>query len=253
VNRKQLAVIWCALLIAVSMVWFPGSWFGYIVIGYPAIRSDSVEFLVKIILPLTAFTLMLVYCLRSKPATAIGGVHLRSNRPRRFSLVCAMLILGAGLAAGFIGGYCVVTRGHPPVDTRLKQGRQPVDADDPFRNFCRREGYRHEVEALTRWLSDEKAGSIGILYNGDDAYSHDLYTYLLQSLPDKKVTVAFSDMYKSGDKSFFQEIKALESAKPEAIIFLGSYEDRTAFMESIAQMPQAGYWRKRLAKIKWVE
>jgi ABC-type branched-subunit amino acid transport system substrate-binding protein len=109
------------------------------------------------------------------------------------------------------------------------------------------------VEALTKWLSDEKAKSIGIVYNGDDAYSHDLYTYFVQSLPDKKVTVALSNMYKEGDKSFFREIKAIESAKPEAIIFLGSYEDRMAFLESIAQQPQAEFWQKRLKKIRWIE
>jgi hypothetical protein len=60
-------------------------------------------------------------------------------------------------------------------------------------------------------------------------------------------------MYTEGDKSFFREIKALESAKPEAIIFLGSYEDRMAFLEGIAQQPQAEFWQKRLKKIRWIE
>jgi hypothetical protein len=252
-NKRQLLVIWCALLIAASMVWFPGSWFGYIVIGYPAVRPDSFEFLVKVILPLAAFTVMFVYCLRAKGAATVGGVHLRAHRPRRVSFLYMMLILGAGVAAGFIGGYFVMSRGHRPADTMNREVRQAEAADDPFRNFCRREGYRHEVEALTKWLSEEKAKSIGILYNGDDAYSHDLYTFFVQSLPEKKVTVAFSNMYKEGDKSFFREIKALESARPEAIIFLGSHEDRIAFMETIAQQPRAEFWEKRLKKIRWIE
>ena len=251
-NKKQVVVIWCALLIAASMIWFPGSWFGYIVIGYPAIRPDSVEFLVKVILPLSAFTFLFVYSLRSKQAAA-GGAYLRANRPRRVSFFYAMQILVGGLAAGFIGGYFMIPRAHQPAETMNREDRQLQAVDDAFRNFCRREGYRHEVEALTKWLSDEKAKSIGIVYNGDDSYSHDLYTYFVQSLPDKKVTVALSNMYKEGDKSFFREIKALESAKPEAIIFLGSYEDRMAFLESIAQQPQAEFWQKRLKKIRWIE
>lgn len=251
-NKKQVVVIWSAVLIAASMIWFPGSWFGYIVMGYPAIRPDSVEFLVKVVLPLSAFTFLFVFSLRSKQAAA-GGAYRRANRPRRVSFFYAMLILGAGLATGFIGGYFMIPRAHQPADTMNREDRQLQEVDDAFRNFCRREGYRHEVEALTKWLSDEKAKSIGIVYNGDDAYSHDLYTNFVQSLPDKKVTVAFSTMYKEGDKSFLRDIKALESAKPEAIIFLGSYEDRMAFLESIAQQPQAEFWQKRLKKIRWIE
>ena len=252
-NKKQLLVIWCALLIAASMVWFPGSWFGYIVMGYPALKPDSVAFLVKIILPLSAFTLMLVYCLRNKQVTAAGSMHVRSYRPRRFSFLYALPILFAGLVAGFIGGYFMLFRADHPVDKLLEESRQADEVDDQFRNFCRREGYRQEVEALTKWLSDEQANRIAILYNGDDAYSHDLYTYFLQSLPDKKITVAFSDMFNEGDKSFFKEMKALESAKPEAIIFLGSYEERMAFLDTISQKPQAEFWQKRLKKIRWIE
>ncbi len=251
-NKRQLFVIWCAVLIAVSMIWFPGSWFGYIVMGYPAIRPASGEFAVKVILPLAAFTVLFVYSLRSK-RTAAGSPYLRVNRPRRVSFFSAMLILGAGLAAGFIGGSLMIPRAHQPADTMNRETRPLQDVDDPFRNFCRREGYRQDVEALTQWLSDEKAKSVGILYNGDDDYSHDLYTYFVQSLPDKKVTVAFSNRFNQGDRSFLRDIKALESAKPEAIVFLGSQEDRIAFMESITRQPQAEFWQQRLKKIRWLE
>jgi hypothetical protein len=163
------------------------------------------------------------------------------------------LILVAGLATGFIGGYFMVSRPDRPADTRGQESRQADEVDDQFRNFCRREGYRREVETLTQWLSEEQAGSIGILYNGDDDYSHDLYTYFLQSLSDKKITVAFSDRYKEGNTSFLQEMKALESAKPEAIIFMGTYEERVAFLETIDQQPQAEFWQKRRNKIRWIE
>jgi hypothetical protein len=234
------------------MVWFPGSWFGYIVHGYPVIRPDSIEFVVKIIMPLLSFTFLLVYCLRDKQSTA-AGVRTQAYRPRRVSLFSAMLILSVGIIAGFIGSFYLFPAADHPVDTAVPKGRTTDEADDPFRAFCRREGYRQEVEALTQWLKEEHADSIAILYNEDDAYSHDLYTHLVQSLPDEKITVAFSDTFKEGDRSFFREMKALESAQPEAIIFMGTQEERVAFLESIAQQSQVEFWQKRRNKIRWIE
>ncbi len=252
-NKRQLFIIWCGLLIAVSMIWFPGSWFGYIVNGYPVIKPDSRDFLVKILMPLLAFTFLLVYGLRDKQPHASGFARVRTYRPRRSSFFYASLILSGGIFFGFVGSYYVLSRTDRSVPSAVKQEMKNGEADDQFRNFCRREGYRQEVEALTKWLRDERANSIAILYNGDDAYSHDLYTCFLQNLPDQKITVAFSDMFKDGDKSFLKEMKALESAKPEAIIFLGRYDERVAFLETIAQQPQAEFWQKRLNKIKWIE
>ena len=252
-NKRQLFIIWCGLLIAVSMIWFPGSWFGYIVNGYPVIKPDSREFLVKILMPLLGFTILLVYCLRDKQVPASGFTGVRAYRPRRSSFFYALLILSGGIIFGFIGSYYMISRADRPVPKAVQQEMKAGEIDDQFRNFCRREGYRQEVEALTKWLRDERANSIAILYNGDDAYSHDVYTYFLQSLAHEKITVAFSNMFKDDDKSFLKEMKALESAKPEAIIFLGRYDERVAFLETIAQQPQAEFWQKRLNKIKWIE
>lgn len=252
-NKRQLLIAWCALLIATSMVWFPGSWFGYIVNGYPVIKPDSAEFLVKIIIPLFAFTLLLVYCLRDKQVSAAGGVRVQAYRRSRVSLFSAVLILSGGIIVGFIGSFYLFSEGDHPGEKIVTEQRKAGEVDDQFRNFCRREGYRQEVEALTKWLKEEQAYNIAILYNEDDAYSHDLYTHFLQSLPDEKITVAFSDTFKEGDKSFFREMKALESAQPEAIIFMGKYEERVAFLETIAQQPQAEFWQKRRNKIRWIE
>jgi len=252
-NKRQLFIIWCGLLIAVSMIWFPGSWFGYIVNGYPVIKPESREFLVKILMPLLGFTILLVYGMRDKRMPASGFAGVRTYRPRRSSFFYALLILSGGIFFGFMGSYYMISRADRPVPNPVKQEMKAGGADNQFRNFCRREGYRQEVEALTRWLRNERANSIAILYNGDDAYSHDVYTYFLQSLSQEKITVAFSDMFKDGDKTFIKEMKALESAKPEAIIFLGNYDERVAFLETIAQQPQAEFWQKRLNKIKWIE
>ena len=252
-NKRQLFIIWCGLLIAVSMIWFPGSWFGYIVNGYPVIKPESKEFLVKILMPLLGFTMLLVHGMRDKRMPASGFAGVRTYRPRRSSFFYALLILSGGIFFGFMGSYYMISRAGRPVPNPVKQEMKAGEADNQFRNFCRREGYRQEVEALTRWLRNERANSIAILYNGDDAYSHDVYTYFLQSLSQEKITVAFSDMFKDGDKTFIKEMKALESAKPEAIIFLGNYDERVAFLETIAQQPQAEFWQKRLNKIKWIE
>ena len=252
-NKRQLFIIWCGLLIAVSMIWFPGSWFGYIVNGYPVIKPESKEFLVKILMPLLGFTMLLVYGMRDKRMPASGFAGVRSYPPRRSSFFYALLVLSGGILFGFMGSYYMISRAGRPVPNPVKQEMKAGEADNQFRNFCRREGYRQEVEALTRWLRNERANSIAILYNGDDAYSHDVYTYFLQSLSQEKITVAFSDMFKDGDKTFIKEMKALESAKPEAIIFLGNYDERVAFLETIAQQPQAEFWQKRRTKIKWIE
>ena len=252
-NKRQILILWIALCIVASMIWFPGSWFGYIIDGYPVLKPDSMEFLVKIIIPLLAFTLLLLYCLRGKTVAATRSTRLRAHGRRVISLVFSLMILAAGLLFGFIGAYYMISRDERPVKSIAEEARKGDEVDDEFRNFCRREGYKKEVEALTTWLREEHAYTIAILYNGDDAYSHDLYTYFSQRLPDEKITIALSDTFKEGEKSFFRELKALESAQPEAIIFLGSYEERVAFLETIAQQPQADFWHKRLNKIRWIE
>lgn len=250
-NKRQLVIVWCAVLTGVSMIWFPGSWFGYIVPGYPVIKPDSAEFLMKILMPLLAFTVLLVYCLRDKQAT--GGMRVQAYRPPRIPLVSALLIMSGGIIVGFIGSYFMRAEADRGFEKTVVENSKAAEVHDQFRNFCRQEGYRQEVESLTQWLKEEQAHSIAILYNEDDAYSHDIYTYFLQRLPDEKITVAFSDTFKDGDKSFYREMKALESAQPEAIIFMGKYEERVAFLETIAQKPEAEFWLKRRDKIRWIE
>jgi len=67
------------------------------------------------------------------------------------------------------------------------------------------------------------------------------------------VTVTFSDMFKGGEQSFYSELKILESLEPEAIIFLGTYEERLAFIENVSEQSQIAFWQDSLNKIKWIE
>jgi len=80
-----------------------------------------------------------------------------------------------------------------------------------------------------------------------------LRSWWRKRLPDEKITVALSETFKEGGTSFFSEIKALESAQPEAIIFMGTYEERVAFLETIAQQTEVEFWQKRRNKIRWIE
>ena len=252
-NKRQLCILWVAVCLLASMVWFPGSWFGFIVEGYPALKPDSREFLVKVLLPLAAFTVLLLYSLGDRTVRAAGAVRARARRPRVLALAAAILILAAGLVLGFIAARSMMVQDDPPGKSIAQETQRLNEAGDEFRNFCRREGYRQQVEELTAWLREEHASRVAILYNGDDAYSHDLYTYFSKRLPDEKITIAVSDTFQDGERSFSQELTALESAQPEAIIFLGSYEERLAFMETIAQRPQGDFWQQRIHKIRWFE
>ena len=60
-------------------------------------------------------------------------------------------------------------------------------------------------------------------------------------------------MFKGGEQSFYSELKTLESLKPEAIIFLGTYEERLAFLENVSEQSQVAFWQDGLDKIKWIE
>ena len=51
-NKKQLYILWLALLLFISMVWFPGEWFGYIIEGYPVLKPESMEFIEEFSSPL---------------------------------------------------------------------------------------------------------------------------------------------------------------------------------------------------------
>ena len=147
----------------------------------------------------------------------------------------ANLVLAGGVLVGFIVGYVVLRYQVRPVNIVHEEVQWVTAGDNEFRQFCKREGYKEEVNLLTTWLKDNQAHEIAILYNGDDAYSHDLYTYFSEKIKEEQqVTVTFSDMFQEGEHSFYSELKTLESLKPEAIIFLGTYEERLAFLENVS-------------------
>ena len=252
-NKKQLYILWLALLLFISMVWFPGEWFGYIIEGYPVITPESLEFMVRILLPFAATALLIIYSLRDKKQPLRGTRHAQSAHVGRSSIMKVNLVLAGGVLLGFVVGYVVLRYQVRPVNTVREEVQWVNAGDDEFRKFCKREGYKEEVNALTTWLKDKQAHEIAILYNGDDAYSHDLYTFFSEKIKEEQVTVTFSDMFKGGEVSFYSELKILESLKPEAIIFLGTYEERLAFLENVSEQSQVAFWQDSLNKIKWVE
>jgi hypothetical protein len=252
-NKKQLYILWFALLLFISMVWFPGEWFGYIIEGYPILKPESMEFMVRILMPFAAVTLLMIYSLRDKKKPLRRTPNVTSVSPGNRSIMKANLVVGGGVLLGFVVGYAVLRYQVRPV-TIVREEVQWVNAgDDEFRKFCKREGYKEEVNVLTTWLKDKQAHEIAILYNGDDAYTHDLYTYFSEKIKEEQVTVTFSDMFKGGEQSFYSELRVLESLKPEAIIFLGTYEERLAFLENVSEQSQVAFWQDGLDKIKWIE
>jgi len=252
-NKKQLYILWLALLLFMSMVWFPGEWFGYIIEGYPVLKPESMEFMVRILLPFAATTLLILYSLRDKKYPLRKAHQVKSARAGSSAIMKANLVLAGGVLVGFIVGYVVLRSQVRPVNTVREAVPWVAAGDDEFRTFCKREGYKKEVNLLTTWLKDQQAHEIAILYNGDDAYSHDLYTYFTEKIKEEPVTVKFSDMFKAGEQSFYSELKILESLQPEAIIFLGTYEERLAFLENVSEQSQVAFWQDGLDKIKWIE
>lgn len=252
-NKKQLCTIWLTLLLLTSMVWFPGMWFGYIVKGYPAIRPESVEFVVRILLPLVAVALLIVYSLRDKERVLIDNPLVGKMSQKKSAILKSVLILSIGLLVGLSAGY-FVWKSH--VETERVVMNQSTDIrllDNTFRDFCKREGYKNEVDVLTDWLKKKQAGDVAILYNADDSYSHDIYNLFSHKLEDEKVEIVFSDMFKAGERSFYSRLKIIESLKPEAIIFLGAYEERIAFLEDISDRSELDFWKNRLDRIKWIQ
>jgi hypothetical protein len=252
-NKKQLYILWLALLLFISMVWFPGEWFGYIIEGYPVLRPESIEFMVRILLPFAATTLLILYSLRDSKHYLRRDSKVGSVRAGSSSLMKINLVLAGGVLVGFIVGYFVLRYQVRPVNTVREEVQWVTAGDDEFRTFCKREGYKEEVNLLITWLRDKQAHEIAILYNGDDAYSHDLYTYFSEKIKEEQVTVTFSDMFKGGEQSFYSELKTLESLQPEAIIFLGTQEERLAFLETVSEQSQVAFWQDGLDKIKWIE
>jgi len=235
------------------MVWFPGEWFGYIIEGYPVLKPESVEFIVRILLPFAAVTLLIIYSLRDRKQPLRRTHQVKSSRVGSNPFMKVNMVLAGGVLLGFLVGYVVLRYQVHPVNTVREEVQWVTAGDDEFREFCKREGYKEEVKALTTWLKGKHAHEIAILYNGDDAYSHDLYTYFSEMIKKEKVTVTFSDMFKGGEQSFYSELKILESLKPEAIIFLGTYEERLAFLKNVSEQSQVAFWQDSLDKIKWIE
>lgn len=252
-NKKQVYLLWFALLLFFSMVWFPGEWFGYIIEGYPVLKPESVEFLVRIVLPFAAATLLIIYSLRDR-GQSFRKTRFASSAPSGTSpLMKANLVLAGGVLLGFVVGYAVLRYQISPGPAVREEVHWVNPGDSEFRQFCKREGYKEEVNAITDWLRERHAHEIAILYNGDDSYSHDLYRYLSEKVKEERLTVTFSDMFKGGEKSFYSKLEILESLQPEAIIFLGTFEERVAFVENVSEKSRVAFWRDGLDKIKWIE
>jgi hypothetical protein len=234
-NKKQLGVIWIALVLLTTMIWFPETWFGCMVEGYPAIKPESAEFLVKVLIPLTCFSLFFVYLLRD--STQLLEHAVVPKRRKKRSLVRFIFVMIVGVVVGLL----------------VSEIRNFKVQTSEFKEFCTREGYREEVELLVHWVKKTQAAEIAILYNKDDLYSAELYKRVSKTLEGEPVKVVLSEVFTTGESSFSKKLSIIESLKPEAIIFLGTHEERIAFVEAIAHRPTVAYWEGRREKIKWIE
>ena len=106
---------------------------------------------------------------------------------------------------------------------------------------------------MTVWIREKQAGDIAVLYNADDEYSVDVYKQFTEKMKSENINIVFSDMFKLGESSFYSRLQIIESIGPQAIIFLGTYRDRLAFLENISDRSQLTFWKNRLDKIKWIE
>ena len=252
-NKKQLSVLWCALVVFATMVWFPGRWFGYIIVGYPLLQPESVEFLIRILLPFCACVFLIVYSLRDKKKSIKMASQVKPGRLGKNTLMKSTLILTCGALLGFVLGFIVI-RYHGSFESAVREEVQWVKAPrNEFKDFCKRESYKQELGILMEWVRELQAEEIAIIYNGEDSYSNNLYNYLTENMRDDRVSIIYSEMFKKGQKSFYSLLKDIEVRKPEAIIFLGNSDDRLAFLENIADQPQEEFWQEKLQKIKWIE
>ncbi len=253
-NNKQLTVLWIALVIFMSMVWFPGEWFGYIITGYPVINPESLEFVIRILLPFCAFVFLIVYTFRDRSKAFQMASHRKSMGTGKASIIKPILILSCGALVGFVLGFLVIIRYQHSPESTVKEEVQWVNAPkSEFKDFCRREGFKYELETLRDWVQELQVDEIAILYNGEDEYSKDLYKFLSENIKDDKVTVTYSEMFKNGEKYFNKVLKGIEQRNPGAIVFLGNNEDRVSFLENITGQEQVEFWKDRLEKIKWMQ
>ena len=235
------------------MVWFPGKWFGYIVEGYPTIKPGSMEFVVRIFIPLISCALLIIYSLRDKGKELRSDSPVKTSGPSTSNILKVTFILSIGLFLGLLVGYLLL-KPHPQLKNSANKRLERFQAhNNEFREFCKREGYREEVEDLTDWLKGKQAKEIAILYNVDDTYSSDIYKVFSQRINDENIKIVFSDRFKPGEVSFYSRLKIIESLKPEAIIFLGRYNERIAFLDDISHRSQLPFWKSRLDKIVWIE
>ena len=249
-NKKQLCVMWVTLLILTSMVWFPGRWFDFIIEGYPVIKPDTIEFLVRIFAPIFSLALFIIYLLRDrKEVLSINSLEKKVGT----KVFRSVLVLTVGVLLGLFIGYFLLQNLLQPEQVIIRESRSIKLQSSEFKEFCKKEGYKEEVKVLRDWLAEKQAEEIAVLYNVDDAYSAEIYKYFSQNLKNGNVKIVFSDMYKQGEKSFYSRLKIIESFNPEAIIFLGTYEERIAFLEDISSRSKLAFWEDRLDKIKWVE
>ena len=252
-NKKQLYTIWITLLLLTSMIWFPGRWFGYIIEGYPAIKPDSLEFIIRILVPFISIALLIIYSFRDKGRALKDDPLVKKIRQNKSAIFKSFLILSVGLILGLSIGYFLLKSNVHTEHIMIRESEKPQLQINEFKDFCKREGYKKEVEVLTHWLKKKQANEIAVLYNAEDVYSNDIYNNFSRKIKDEKIEIVFSDIFKSGERSFYSRLKIIESLNPEAIIFLGSYEERIAFLEDISHRSELDFWKSRLDKIKWIE
>jgi len=98
-----------------------------------------------------------------------------------------------------------------------------------------RSSYTEELDALVEYLTKQKNISrFAIFYQNDD-YGEEGYIALSNALSKRNLTLSAEGTYKRNTLSIRHAIHEIETAKPEAIILVGSYKPTARFIEKVKE------------------
>lgn len=98
-----------------------------------------------------------------------------------------------------------------------------------------RSSYTEELDALVEYLTKQKSITrFAIFYQNDD-YGEEGYIALSNALAKRNLTLSAEGTYKRNTLSIRHAIHEIETAKPEAIILVGSYKPTARFIEKVKE------------------
>jgi len=98
-----------------------------------------------------------------------------------------------------------------------------------------RSSYTEELDALVEYLTKQKnITRFAIFYQNDD-YGEEGYIALSNALTKRNLTLIAEGTYKRNTLSIQHAIHEIETARPEAIILVGSYKPTARFIEKVKE------------------